>query len=86
MTQTVVPGSEAVHAAVSPNPVQDNLKIRANADIRSITVYNSLGVKVKDIATDTRELNVNTSTWKQGLYVVEIRTDEGTATKKVLKK
>ncbi|MFH1160393.1 MAG: T9SS type A sorting domain-containing protein [bacterium] len=86
MTQTVIPGTDNVHAAIYPNPVQDNLMIRANADIKSICVYNSLGVKIQEIATDTKELNVNTSSWNSGMYLVEIKTTNGVTTKKILKR
>jgi len=86
MTQTVNPGADHPHAAVYPNPVEDNLIIRANAGIKSIGIYNSLGVKIREIAADTKELSVNTSSWNPGMYLLGIKTANGVTTKKILKK
>ena len=86
MTSTAIPGAEKVQTHIYPNPVQDRMMIRASANIKSINVFNSLGVKVTEIVSDTKELNVNTSTWNSGMYIVEIKTTEGVNVEKILKR
>jgi len=86
MTMTAMPEKVNVQTAIYPNPVDNMMRIRASANIKSISVYNSLGLKVKEVATDTRELNVNTSSWSTGMYIVEIHTTNGVTIEKVLKR
>ena len=62
------------------------MRIRANANIKTISVYNTLGLKVKDVFCDTKEININTSSWSSGMYVVEIHTTDGVSIEKVLKR
>lgn len=78
--------AEKVQTHIYPNPVQDRMMIRTSSNVKSISVYNTLGLKVTEIASDTKELNVNTSSWNSGMYVVEITTTEGVNIEKILKR
>jgi len=86
MTMTAIPEKGSVHTAIYPNPVEDIMRIRANANIGTVTIYNSLGVKVKQVFADTQELNINAASLSTGMYVVEIRTAAGVSVEKVFKK
>lgn len=86
MTMTSIPEKGNVHTYIYPNPVDDIMRIRANAGIKTVTIYNSLGVKVKQVFADTKELNINTTSLPTGMYVVEISTTNGISVEKVFKR
>lgn len=54
-----------------PNPVQNQLTI-SNA-VGTLTIYNHLGQKVKEIINTDEHLNINTSNFLQGHYILHIR-------------
>jgi hypothetical protein len=67
-----------------PNPVSDILKIENNNGflIKSIKLYNSLG----QLVLEKNEGNqIDVSGLANALYLVEIETDKGVVTKKIMK-
>ncbi|RZJ70205.1 T9SS type A sorting domain-containing protein [Flavobacterium sp.] len=69
---------------VSPNPVRDVLNISGEANVQSATVRNLLGQQllVKDVTSDK---NINMSTLPSGTYLVELSSETGKRTVKVIK-
>lgn len=69
---------------VSPNPVKDVLTISGDADLRTATVRNVLGQQVmsKDVSTSR---SINMAALPNGTYMVELLSDKGTQTVKVIK-
>src|SRR5690606_17586554 len=67
---------------VYPNPTSDilNISLENNLVLKQITIYNNLGQVVKT----TNENVINVSNLAKGLYFVEVVTDQGKATKKVV--
>jgi hypothetical protein len=53
--------------------------------MQRVTATNALGVVVSDeqLAGQTM-LKVNTSDWKAGVYLIQIHTDNGTITKRLV--
>ena len=67
---------------VYPNPVKDVLNIKLNKGIEfyNINIYNALGQFINSI----EKLKINTSNLKNGIYFVEIESNQGKSTKKII--
>ena len=79
---TAVEESNVQNVSVFPNPAHHNLTIGAEG-MMAVRVCNLLGQVVLESASDGNELIVNTSAWTEGLYLVTIRTENGTVTRSV---
>ena len=69
---------------IFPNPVKDAVKIQGN-NINSVNVYNSVGVLVERIEAGSNEVEINMNDYNTGIYFVQVNTENGTATRKVVK-
>jgi hypothetical protein len=69
-----------------PNPVRDVLTVQTRNNIKHVTVYNLLGEMVNSIPLETDAIDVDMSTFTQGLYIVKVLTDDGIKIFKVFKK
>ncbi len=69
---------------VYPNPFSDILHLDSNSDnIKSITIFNSLGTIVKKYTSTT---NIDTDHFSSGIYFLKINTKNGgTFTEKIIK-
>src|SRR5690554_2566017 len=67
---------------IYPNPATDVLNIEFQGDValENVTIYNNLGQRIKTITHNT----VDVSTLAKGLYFVEVTTNQGKASKKVI--
>jgi Outer membrane protein Omp28/Secretion system C-terminal sorting domain len=71
---------------ITPNPVEDNLTIHSANTIQSVKVLSMQGriiaeqVEVQDTAVQLDAIN-----WKSGIYIVQVRTNKGIKTEKVIK-
>ncbi|HLW63247.1 MAG TPA: T9SS type A sorting domain-containing protein [Flavobacterium sp.] len=65
-----------------PNPASDilNIRLESNFTLEKVTVYNNLGQMIKT----TKETVVNVENLSPGIYFVEVLTDQGKGTKKVI--
>ncbi len=67
-----------------PNPALTTVRIELPQEqaiaIQDITMYNSLGQRI----FSTQETTINTSQFPKGIYIVQIRTEEGIASKKLI--
>jgi len=70
-----------------PNPARHSLGINVDADIqvKSISIYNMLGQLVKSIPGFNGNSPVDVSGLKTGTYFVEIVSDRGKVSKKLMK-
>lgn len=68
-----------------PNPVRDKLKIRHSKTIKikSATLYNMLGKTTS--VTLSPDQTMDTSNLSSGVYVLRLKTNVGTLSKKVVK-
>ena len=57
-----------------------NIELQDDAILENVTIYNNLGQKIKTIKQNT----VDVSTLAKGLYFVEVTTNQGKASKKVI--
>ena len=69
---------------IFPNPVKDVVMIQGN-NINSVNVYNSVGVLVEKIEAGSNEVEINMNDYNTGIYFVQVNTENGTTTRKVVK-
>ena len=70
-----------------PNPTQDNWTVKSKDQIiSSIEVYDILGKQVLTMSTDSREVSIDGSSLKTGLYFAQIKTDSSLQSIKLVKK
>ena len=77
--------SEANGISLYPNPSQMNCVISSNKAIQRIRVYDLGGRKVEDVFVNGNVLyELNTSEYSNGLFQIEIQTEESTEVKKLI--
>jgi hypothetical protein len=73
-----------------PNPVQDNLGIVNNSQLRLISaeIYNMRGTLVQtiDLSDMSREFSANVASLRAGVYLVNIQGEKGSVTKRFVKR
>jgi Secretion system C-terminal sorting domain/Cleaved Adhesin Domain len=67
-----------------PNPVLDVLNITSNETIEQISIINNLGQVVYSENTKALETKINTEDLVNGIYFVQVKTENGIETKKVI--
>jgi len=73
---------------ISPNPTTNQFTIEnSQLRINSIHIYNVLGELVQSLKLESLKLEVviDVSTWKAGVYFVEVETEKGVVRRKVIK-
>lgn len=76
--------SESVQ--VYPNPFTNMLNVESTTTIKNIVIKNALGQEIiKQQKLDTKSCNLNADIIKPGVYFVEIETQNGALTKKIIK-
>ncbi|WP_274474270.1 fibronectin type III domain-containing protein [Mangrovimonas aestuarii] len=68
-----------------PNPISDILNIRAEKNLREITVYNIIGQKVLTNVVNSRGAQIDMSVLNAGAYFVKVSTDDSFETLRVIK-
>lgn len=72
--------------AFYPNPVKDVLTITNADEIKSVSVYDLTGRKIKAQSINSKEAKINLSDLKSGNYVVHIETSKELKSLKIIKK
>ncbi len=71
---------------IYPNPLENKLFITGSTDVREIQVLDIIGQKLLNIQS-THTVELNSSNFKSGFYLVRFVNDSGESfTKKVFKK
>jgi len=73
-----------LNAQIFPNPAKDVVNIQANFEIQSLKVVNNVGQVVFDRAVDQMNIQINTSSFGPGMYIVQIQSVDGTVITKRL--
>lgn len=71
--------------SVYPNPVQDRLNIQSNEAVSNVAIYNVLGQLVNVSTPNTVSPSIDMSTYKSGIYFVEVTINNAKKTVKVVK-
>ena len=73
-------------AAVFPNPAMNLISIRTKDDRSgTVTIYNILGEKVKELIITSNLSQIDISNFTSGIYLVTIKTENTSTTKKIVK-
>ena len=82
---TTVAENELPQVTLYPNPTKESVNILAEKGLRCITVYNVLGQQTTkiDLNGEHRFL-LNTNNYRPGVYVVNIVTEKGTTTQRLV--
>jgi hypothetical protein len=81
---TQVTESAHVDVQIYPNPVEGDLTVKAEG-LQQVVVYNQLGQKVTSIATKQDECIIPMN-YPQGIYFIQLITQNGVANKTVVVK
>ena len=72
-----------VNTTIYPNPTDGEIRINANNMVR-ISIVNTLGQVVYDKAVEGNEAIINMAQFGNGVYMVNIATENGTSVKRVV--
>ena len=70
--------------AIYPNPVKNSLNIDSKELIENIEIYNYLGSLVFDQKCNSNFVKLNTSDFVKGMYLIQINTNSGVSTKRLV--
>ena len=70
-------------ANIYPNPTQDNVVIEAEG-MNHVSVYTLTGQRVYDEDVNASQMSLNMAQFGNGMYIVRIITNNGTAVKRVV--
>jgi ELWxxDGT repeat protein len=79
--------NDIVGVSIYPNPTRNTLHLKVdNQQIKEVKIYNLLGKQVFQSSAKTSEIEkVNISQLSSGMYMIQIKTNQNTFIKKVLK-
>jgi len=69
-----------------PNPVENQLNLKANAQIESVEIFNLLGQNVINTNPNAVETEINTQALQSGVYMMKVIIDGNQKTFKIVKK
>jgi Leucine-rich repeat (LRR) protein len=76
---------ENTNVSFFPNPFTSNLSIIGEEIITSISIYDSLGRLLQTNLIEAKEANIKTDNLMEGTYLLQINTQKGIITKKIIK-
>ena len=80
------PNFESKSFSVYPNPTNESWAISSNSQkMKSIEIYDLLGKKVKSLKPNSTDVNIDASNLNAGVYTINIATDLGIISKKLVK-
>ncbi len=78
-TPTTVETAEMVQVKFYPNPFANHLSIKADAEIASVSIVNTLGQVVQQITPGASEASVPTAHLASGVYLVKVVFEDGSS-------
>lgn len=75
---------ETENLSVYPNPAMDEVNISASGMINKVKILNNMGQLVFNQIVNQAELKINTRNFLKGIYYLEIQTDKGISTEKLI--
>ena len=67
-----------------PNPANNRLTINSPEVIKDVMVYNQVGQLIKQFSASSKNINLNVSNLKQGVYIFKVFTEKGLIVKQVV--
>jgi hypothetical protein len=84
---TVVTNIDAIEhptIAIFPNPAKNFVNIKSQIPISQISILNNLGLVVFDGDFESLSVQVNTSGFNKGIYIIQVKTVAGSIVKKLV--
>ena len=70
---------------VFPNPATDKIFVRTEGlQPESAKVFNALGQIIQELPTASHAFELDVSSWEKGVYLVQVKTDQGVANKRIV--
>ena len=73
-----------IKIAIYPNPVTNILNINSNSNVSNIKIINYLGQSIDNINVSGNEVTINTENYDAGIYFIQIETEKGISTQKIV--
>ena len=73
-----------MNVAIYPNPATDILNINSNSSVSNVKVLNYLGQTIDNFNVKGMEVTINTSAYNSGIYFIQIETEKGISTQKIV--
>ncbi len=70
--------------SIYPNPATDEVNIQTSGNLKQVKITNYNGQVILHKVVDGRSVKINTSVYSTGVYFIEISTDNGIATEKLI--
>jgi len=80
-----ITSKEKLDILLYPNPAWDNLKIGMLEEMNDIKIFNNTGQLVYHKQVANSKVDVNVSSFRPGMYMVQARTENGIITERFLK-
>ena len=72
---------------VYPNPAVDNVRINSvGTNLQQVLVFDLKGRNMISENVNSNEFNLSVSDLPSGIYILKVKTGEGTAVKRLMKK
>ncbi len=82
-TETGISENSEISVRIYPNPASDYLNVEADKKISELILISSTGQIVKSKYFNNRSVTLNVSGLQKGIYILQIRTKEGVAFRKI---
>jgi hypothetical protein len=69
---------------IFPNPSDNNVTIKSSSNIQEVKLYNADGKLIKTISASGKQVKINTSALKYGVYIFEVKTRKNIVRNKVV--
>ena len=69
---------------IYPNPANDIININSNSNVSNVKVLNYLGQTIDNTNVNGMNVIINTSTYDAGIYFIQIETEKGISTQKII--
>jgi endonuclease I len=77
--------NEIKNISIYPNPVKDNFVYFSSTQNLEVIIYNILGKQVLIENVSNSKKYINVSNLNKGIYLLKLKSDQGTITKKLIK-
>ena len=75
---------DGLQASIFPTPAQDQLHLQSSAVITRLEVFNIAGQRIEARNLSGNDVQLNTSNWTPGIYILKINTTQGDLNRKVV--
>ena len=68
---------------ITPNPADNFVRI-SGVNVKEVNIYNSLGILIDRFEVENNTINIDVEDYNSGIYFVNIQTENGSVTKKIV--